>query len=142
MDTYQSFGEKLHALRTQKALTVSALAKQIGVSTRAVACWEAGSSYPTDVAIYDQLASVFGVDVNVLKSDEEVFMTEVMRLYGSRGVRQAQELDCKLSSESGPELSPEDERAFIQEIRRLFLDAKQRAKKCTPTKYRKDIIVN
>ncbi len=139
MDTYQSFGEKLHALRTQKALTVSALAKQIGVSTRAVACWEAGSSYPTDVAIYDQLASVFGVDVNVLKSDEEVFMTEVMRLYGSRGVRQAQELYQSALSCSDLNFPPEEMHAFKLDLQDIFLIAKQGATKYTPRKYRTDI---
>ncbi len=41
-----AFGQKMLTLRTHIGLTQAGLAERLGVSRRAVAEWEAGSSYP------------------------------------------------------------------------------------------------
>ena len=42
-----AFGQRILTLRTQLGLTQTGLAERLGVSRKAVAGWEAGSSYPT-----------------------------------------------------------------------------------------------
>ena len=133
-----TFGEKVKAERTKNNLSQPDLAKLIGASTRTIAYYEAGKTYPRTLEVYDRLAKALHVDVNYLRTENEEFMTEVGEKYGSRGQAQAQAiLEQSRSLFAGGELSPEDEIAFLQEIQQLYLDSKIRAKKYTPKKYLK-----
>lgn len=133
-----TFGEKVKDARAKSNLSQPDLAKLIGVSTRTIAHYEAGKTYPRTLEVYDRLAKALHVDVNYLRTENEEFMTEVGEKYGSRGQAQAQAiLEQSRSLFAGGELSPEDEIAFIQEIQQLYLDSKKRAKKYTPKKYLK-----
>lgn len=86
--------------------------------------------------MYDRLAKELDVDVNYLRTENEVFMEEVGSRYGRRGVLQAKDiLEQTAQLFAGGSLSDEDELAFITEMQRLYLDSKERAKKYTPKKY-------
>lgn len=133
-----TFGEKVKQLRRQNGWSQEALAKALGVSRRTVVAYECGNSYPRYRQSYEKLASLFGVEVDYLRTENEVFMEEVGIRYGQRGQLQAQEILSQTARLfAGGTLSPDDEIAFIQEIQRLYLDSKQKAKKFTPRKYRK-----
>ena len=133
------FSEKVKKLRKDMKLSQGELAKKIGVSTRSVAAYEAGTSYPRYKETYDALAAALGVDVNYLRTEEEEFMEEVGQEYGSRGQRQARAiLNEAAGLFAGGELSEDDKLAFLTEMQQLFLDSKQRAKKYTPKKYLHD----
>ena len=114
------FAEKVRTLRREKDMSQAELAARVGVTQRTVAAYEAGSAYPRYPRTYEALARALGTQVNYLRTEDEVFMEEVGRAYGSRGQRQAQAL-----------LSEEDKLAFLTEMQQLFLDAKKRAKKFT-----------
>ena len=130
------FSEKVKKLRKSLKLSQSELAEKIGVSTRSVAAYEAGTSYPRYKETYELLAAALGVDVNYLRTEEEEFMEEVGQEYGTRGQRQAQSiLNEAAGLFAGGELSDEDKLAFITELQQLFLDSKKRAKRFTPRKY-------
>ena len=72
-------------------------------------------------------------------TEEETFVTEAAEQYGLRGERQAQRIiEQTAALFAGGELTDEDKTAFMDEIQMLYLDSKERAKKFTPKKYRKD----
>ncbi len=130
------FGEKVKKLRKDLKLSQGELAEKIGVSARSVAAYEAGTSYPRYKETYEALAAALGVDVNYLRTEEEEFLEDVGRQFGTRGQRQAAAiLNEAAGLFAGGELSEEDKLAFLTEMQQLFLDSKQRAKRFTPKKY-------
>ena len=133
------FGEKVKKLRKEMKLSQGELAAKIGVSARSVASYEAGTSYPRDKEVYEALAAALGVDVNYLRTEDEEFLEDVGQQFGSRGQRQATAiLEEARQLFAGGELSEEDQIAFLTEMQQLFLDSKQRAKKFTPIRYRRE----
>ena len=133
------FGEKVKKLRKEMKLSQGELAAKIGVSARSVASYEAGTSYPRYKEIYEALAAALGVDVNYLRTEDEAFLEDVGQQFGSRSQRQATAiLEEARQLFAGGELSEEDQIAFLTEMQQLFLDSKQRAKKFTPIRYRRE----
>ena len=133
------FGEKVKKLRKEMKLSQGELAAKIGVSARSVASYEAGTSYPRHKEVYEALAAALGVDVNYLRTEDEEFLEDVGQQFGSRGQRQATAiLEEARQLFAGGELSEEDQIAFLTEMQQLFLDSKQRAKKFTPIRYRRE----
>ena len=133
------FSEKVKKLRKEMKLSQGELAAKIGVSARSVASYEAGTSYPRYKEVYEALAAALGVDVNYLRTEDEEFLEDVGQQFGSRGQRQAIAiLEEARQLFAGGELSEEDQIAFLTEMQQLFLDSKQRAKKFTPIRYRRE----
>ena len=133
-----TFGEKIKTLRNEKGWSQDELAKKLGVNRRAISCYENGTSYPRTMERYQQLAEIFGVEVNYLRTENEVFMEEVGAQYERRGILQAKDiLEQTAQLFAGGSLSDEDQLAFMTEMQQLYLDSKQRAKKYTPKKYLK-----
>ena len=133
-----TFGEKVKELRTLHGMSQEALAKAIGKSRRTVIGYETGTVYPRLRETYVKLAQVLDTNVDYLRTENEEFMEEVSSKYGRRGVVQAHDiLEQTQQLFAGGTLSDDDEIAFIQEIQRLYLDSKERAKKYTPKKYLK-----
>ncbi len=129
------FGDKVRRLRKEKGWSQEELAKKLGVNTRTVFTYENGT-YPRYQKTYDQLAELFGVNTDYLRTESEDFLSEVSARYGSRGQAQARMiLEQTHQLFAGGSLSDDDELAFLHEIQRLYLDSKERAKKYTPKKY-------
>ena len=128
-----TFGEKVQNLRKAKNMSQTQLADAIGVSLRTVRGWEIEGRYPKQHDFYQRLSDVLGCDVSYLTTEGESFITEATEQYGSRGAKQAQ-----LILEQAAAISDEDKTAFMDEIQMLYLDSKERAKKFTPKKYRKN----
>lgn len=63
--TKQSFGSTIAALRKEKGMTQLDLAREMGVTDKAVSKWERDLSFP-DVASLPKLALVLGVSVDEL----------------------------------------------------------------------------
>ena len=132
------FSEKLKALRIEHGLTHKAVADALGVSSRLVQYYEAGTSYPAKREVYQKLADLFQVDKNYFLTEDEEFLAEVAIKYGRRGVNQAEAvLEQASALFAGGNLSDEDKLAFLHEIQALYFDSKERAKKFTPHRYRK-----
>lgn len=130
------FSEKVKKARKEMKLSQGELAAKIGVSSRSIASYEAGTSYPRYMETYNALAAALGVNVNYLRTEEDEFMTNVGQEFGTRGQRQAQAILSEVKQLfAGGELSDEDEIAFLTDMQQLFLDSKRRAKKYTPKKY-------
>ena len=132
------FGEKMKELRLSKGWTQDELARMLSKSKRTVIAYENGDTYPRHRSVYAQLSELFGVDINYLLTENEVFITNAAELYGHRGQVQAKDiLEQTANLFAGGSLSADDELAFVNEVQRLYLDSKVRAKKFTPKRYLK-----
>ena len=87
-----TFGEKFKIEREKKGMTQQEVADALGINRRMITRYENGISFPRTKDAYRKIAAFFGVDVNYLLTDDEEFVVEASEQYGSRGMKQAQEL--------------------------------------------------
>ena len=110
------FGEKVKELRKEMKLSQGELAEKIGVSSRSVASYEGGTSYPRYKETYEALAAVLGVDVNYLRTEDTQFLEDVGKQFGTRAQRKASAIMAEARQLfAGGELSDEDQLAFLRE---------------------------
>ena len=133
------FGDKVKELRTREKMTQAELAKVVGISPRTIFAYENEENYPRRREIYKKLADFFKVDLNYLLTEDEEFITYATEEYGTKGQEQAIELLEQASALfAGGDLSEDDQLAFVHEIQQLYLDSKERSKRFTPIRYRKN----
>ncbi len=133
------FAEKLKALRTQKGITQQECADAIGVTSRTYISYELDGRYPRKREVYQKLANLFGVDTNYLLTEDEAFITEASAQYGSRGRRQAEALLAEMTGLfAGGELTDSDRDAIMIALQKVYFECKEKNRKYTPHKYRKD----
>lgn len=131
------FGEKLKDLRTKKGLTQAEVAKAAGLSRRTYISYEQEGRYPRKVDVYKELAAALDCDPNYLRTEDEDFILTAAAQYGSRGMRQAEQLVAELSGMfAGGELSESDKDAVMIALQKAYFDCKEDNKKYTPKKYR------
>lgn len=139
-----NFGEKIKQLRAEKGWSQAELGKKIGKSTRTIASYECGTSYPRKREVYTQLAELFDVDSNYLITEEDEFITEANEQYGCRSQLQAETI-LKQTRKlfAGGTLTEHDKIAFLTEMQQIFLDSKKTAgEKFTPKKYKDTTVGN
>lgn len=131
--------EKIKEARTKAGLKQDEFEKAIGVSLRTVSNYEAGTRYPKKRETYYKMAEVLKVDVNYLLTDDEEFLLNAESKYGSKGARQAKALMAEVTGLfAGGELADEDLDEMMKGIQEAYWIAKEKNKKYTPKKYRKD----
>ncbi len=133
-----AFKDKLKELREANNMTQSQLASLINVTTRTLQNYETGRSYPKNQSIIMKLCGVFNCEPNVFLTPEDDFLQEVAQNYGSRGVRQAQNIIAQTNALfAGGELDEADQEAFMQAITEIYFESKRKAKKYAPNKFKK-----
>ena len=133
------FCEKIREARKNAGLKQDEFAKAIGVSLRTVSNYESGERYPKKRETYYKIAQVLKVDVNSLLTDDEEFLLEAEAKYGTKGARQAKALVAEVSGLfAGGELADEDLDEMMKGIQEAYWIAKEKNKKYTPKKYRKE----
>lgn len=131
-----SFGKTVRELRKQQKLTQVELGKLIGVSDRTIIKYEDTESHPKKRETYYKLAAVFGVDVNVLLTDNTNFVLESKEKYGLHGAKQAQNLVKQMSGLfAGGELSEGDMDEVMIAMQKAYFRAKEINKKYIPKKH-------
>lgn len=132
-----NFGEKIKMLRKQKGLSQAELGKLVHVNARSITAYETSGAYPRKMETYELLAKALDTDVNYLRTENEEMMSDIGEKYGTRGQRQMEALKSQVSALfAGGELNEEEQMAFLMDLNDIFLDAKKKAKKYTPKKYR------
>lgn len=135
--------EKIKAARLEARMTQKQLAKEVGVSLRAIQFYESGERIPRNAAIIMRLAKALNVKTDYFLSDQELeqmreqdaFLDEAKEQYGTRGKAQAQKLLAQTSALfAGGDLRDEDREAFFEAITEIYFDAKKRARKYTHKK--------
>ena len=134
-----TFGEKLRYLRTKKELSQADLAQRIGVSLRTITGWETENRYPKKRDLYTSLANELGCEVDYLLSEKESFITDASGQYGTRGLKDADEIIESVNAlfASGS-IDEEDMDSMMLALHEAYMEAKRRNKKYTPKKYRKE----
>lgn len=132
-----TFGEKFKAEREKRGLTQQQVADQLGLNRRMITRYENGVSFPRTKEAYRKIAEFFGVDVNYLLTEDEGFIVQAAEQYGTRGMKQAQDLiDGMAGLFAGGTLSPQDEDAVMKALQDIYWEAKARnVQKYTPKKY-------
>lgn len=119
-------------------MTLSELVKKTGLSRNTIENYETGKSRPRETEIYIRLAKGLNVGTHELLTEEEAFLEEVRNKYGNRSKTQARGLmERSAALFAGGSPDQEDKSAFLFEIRQLYLESKENAKKYMPKKHRK-----
>lgn len=133
------FCEKLKEARTRAGLKQEGLAKALGVSLRTITNYESGERYPKKREIYYKLAELFHTEENYFLNEDEDFLLTAAEKYGSKGAKQARELMEEVSGLfAGGNIADEDLDEMMRGIQEAYWIAKEKNKKYTPKKYRKD----
>ena len=133
------FCEKLKEARTRAGLKQEELAKALGVSLRTITNYESGGRYPKKREIYYKLAELFHTEENYFLNEDEDFLLTAVEKYGSKGAKQARELMEEVSGLfAGGNIADEDLDEMMRGIQEAYWIAKEKNKKYTPKKYRKD----
>ena len=124
-----TFGEKFRTEREKLGLTQQEVADSLGINRRMITRYENGISFPRTKDAYKKIADFFKIDVNYLLTEDEAFVVEASEQYGSRGMKQAQNLINGMSGLfAGGTLSDQD----------IYWESKARnIEKYTPKKYKK-----
>lgn len=130
------FSEKVRDLRQKSGMTQQDFADAIGVSLRTVTNYETGDRYPKKREMYAKIAKVFNTDINYLLTEDEDFLAKVSEEYGTRGIRQAQDILSQVNGLfAGGEMAEEDMDEMMLAIQEAYWLAKKKNKKYTPKKY-------
>ena len=108
-----SFGEKIKNLRKEKGISQEKLAEMLGVTRRSILNYETKSIYPKSGAVLSKIAEIFGVSTDYLLSENEDDISSEM----DKILKNTQALFA------GGTLSEEDKIAFVNQIRKIYLDS-------------------
>jgi transcriptional regulator with XRE-family HTH domain len=134
----KNFGERLLATRKSKGMTQAELARRVKLSTKTIIYYESGERYPT-LDIAQRLAEVLGVTLAHLVGEEGDIMEKARAMNGSKGARDIRELlDDVTGLFAGGELPEEDKDALMRALSDAYFTAKEKNRRFTPKKYRKD----
>ena len=134
-----TFGEKFKAEREKRNLTQQEVADGLGINRRMITRYEHGLSFPRSRDAYKKIADYFEVDVNYLLTEDEEFVVQATEQYGSRGMKQAQDLIEGMSGLfAGGTLSDQDKDAVMKALQDIYWESKERnVQKYTPKKFKK-----
>ena len=134
-----TFGEKFRTEREKLGLTQQEVADSLGINRRMITRYENGISFPRTKDAYKKIADFFKIDVNYLLTEDEAFVVEASEQYGSRGMKQAQNLINGMSGLcAGGTLSDQDKDAVMKALQDIYWESKARnIEKYTPKKYKK-----
>jgi len=115
------------------------LAKALGVSLRTITNYESGECYPRKRDIYHKLAELFHTEENYFLNEDEEFLLSAAEKYGAKGAKQAQALVDEVSGLfAGGNIADEDLDVMMKALQDAYWIAKEKNKKFTPKKYRRD----
>lgn len=133
------FGEKVAECRKKEKMTQQELGALLGISKRSIINYEVNGGYPKKREVYAKLAEIFHHDINYFLTEEEELVTQATEEYGAKGAREAKRILEQTSALfAGGDLDESDRRAFFEAMNEIYFDAKKKAKKYTPKKYRQE----
>jgi len=131
-------------LRKELNMSQAELAEKLGVSQQTISKYERGTREPDNETLA-KLAEIFDCSIDYLLGKTDIrnpykdFIEKAKEQYGPRGKKQAEELLQNIQSLfDGGELPDEDKDEFFRAITEIYFDSKEKNKKYTPKKYRKN----
>lgn len=132
------FSERLKMYRENKCLTQIELAEKIGISSRMLQKYEAGIARPR-LDIAEKIAAALEISTDELLGNADMLVAQAADKYGARGAKQAEDLMAEITGLfAGGEMAEEDMDVMMKAIQDAYWIAKEKNKKFTPKKYKKD----
>ena len=139
-DTKMTFGMIFRQERKKKNMTQQEVADALGITRRMITRYEKDEALPRTRDSFRKIADLFGIDVNLLLTEDEAFVVKANEKYGNRGQKQAQALiDGMEGLFAGGTLSEQDKDAVMRALQDIYWRSKERnQKKYTPKRYKKN----
>lgn len=120
-----TFGGKFKQERSRLGLTQQETADGLQINRRMITRYENGISFPRSRDAYKKIAGFFGVDVNYLLFEDQELTVVATEQYGSRGMKQAQELiDGLASLFAGDTLSEQDKHTVMKALQDVYRESR------------------
>lgn len=137
------FKERLKEKRHEANLTQAELAKKAGVSTRTIQNYELGSRKPYQIEVVQKIADALSTTTEYLLGSSGIMVAEAHEKGGSKAARDIDELVSEVTGMfAGGSLSEEALEGAMKALNDAYWIAKEKNKKYTPKKYRKQPKLN
>ena len=133
------FKERLKEKRGEANLTQAELAKIAGVSTRTIQNYELGSRKPYQIEVVQKIADALNTTTEYLLGSSGIIVAEAHEKGGAKAARDIDELVSEVTGMfAGGSLSEEDLEGAMKALNDAYWIAKEKNKKYTPKKHRKE----
>lgn len=133
------FKERLKEKRGEANLTQAELAKIAGVSTRTIQNYELGSRKPYQIEVVQKIADALNTTTEYLLGSRGIIVAEAHEKGGAKAARDIDELVSEVTGMfAGGSLSEEALESAMKALNDAYWIAKEKNKKYTPKKYRKE----
>ena len=133
------FKERLKEKRGEANLTQAELAKIAGVSTRTIQNYELGSRKPYQIEVVQKIAEALNTTTEYLLGSSGIIVAEAHEKGGAKAARDIDELVSEVTGMfAGGSLSEEALEGAMKALNDAYWIAKEKNKKYTPKKHRKE----
>ena len=123
------FASRLREQRRIKGLTMSQLAKEAGISQRALSYYETGHRVPNNVDIVKRLASPLGTSATYLLGEEENFVQMMNEGKTGKEINLFKVTEQIKGIFAGGDFPERDKDALMKAITEAYFESKTKAKK-------------
>ena len=135
------FKERLKEKRVSANLTQVQLAKMISVTPRTIQNYELGTRKPTKFDVVEKLAAALNTTAEYLLGNSGMLVLAAQEQGGAKAARDIDELVSEVSGMfAGGQLSDEALEGAMKALNDAYWIAKEKNKKYTPKKHRKDAV--
>ncbi|MDO4620358.1 MAG: helix-turn-helix transcriptional regulator [Lachnospiraceae bacterium] len=133
------FPERLKLKRQEAGMTQEQLAKATGMTTRTIQNYEMGARRPKNDDIIEKLASAIGCTYEELMGMGDVYIMDAQEKAGAKAARDMEEIVGEVVGLfAGGSMDEEAMDGVYRALSEAYWNAKDKNKKYTPKKYRKD----
>lgn len=133
------FKERLKEKRTEANMTQAALAEKVSVTARTIQNYELGTRKPTKYDIVKKLAEALNTTPEYLLGNGGMLVLTAQEQGGAKAAREIDELVSEVTGMfAGGKLSEDALDGAMQALTRAYWIAKEKNKKYTPKRYRKE----
>ena len=134
------FKDKLKEKRLEAGLTQAELAKKAGTTSRTIQNYELGKSKPSNMEIIQKIADALGTTTEYLLGSSGTYVVEAHEKGGAKAARDIDELVSEvIGMFAGGRLSEEALEGAMKALNDAYWIAKEKNKKYTPKKHRKEV---
>ena len=135
------FKDRLKEKRIEAGLTQEELAKKAGVTARTIQNYELGNRKPANMEVIQKIADSLGTTTEYLLGSSGAYVVEAQKKGGAKAARDLDELVGEVTGMfAGGKLSEEALEGAMKALNDAYWIAKEKNKKYTPKKHRKDAV--
>ncbi|MCD7755755.1 MAG: helix-turn-helix domain-containing protein [Firmicutes bacterium] len=133
------FKERLKEKRLEAGLTQAQLAERVAVTPRTIQNYELGARRPNKLEIVERIAAALGTTSDYLLTASDLYILAAQEQGGTKAARDIESLVGEVTGLfAGGSLSDDALDGAMKALNDAYWIAKERNKKYTPKKYRKD----